>query len=83
MPRKRMDFLIETFERRDSMFRGYGGIHLCLTEFEAFLFLSCFFRIVVPIVPQVTPDAPLHLRYFIEVIRTSFASTLFFLIHYY
>ena len=40
MPRKRMDFLIETYECKDSLFRGYGGFHLCNTDFDAF---SLFF----------------------------------------
>ena len=40
MPRKKMDFLIEMYECRDSIFRGQGGNHLCNTDFDAF---SLFF----------------------------------------
>ena len=29
-----MDFLIETYDCRDSMFHGYGGFHLCKTDFD-------------------------------------------------
>ena len=35
-----MDFLIEMYECRDSIFRGQGGNHLCNTDFDAF---SLFF----------------------------------------
>ena len=50
--RKRMDFLIETYDCRDTMFRGYGGFHLRLTDFTAFSSFSSLFG-VVPILPQV------------------------------
>ena len=43
MPRKKMDFLIEMYECRDSIFRGQGGNHLCNTDFDAFFLFFLLF----------------------------------------